>query len=44
MTLVVDIGCPDCGRKRPVRKAGLGRYRCANCGREFTRADVVSTE
>lgn len=40
MTVLVDIGCPDCGRKRSVRKRGLGRYRCAECDREFTHADV----
>lgn len=42
MTLLVDIQCPDCGRKRPVRKRGLGRYYCADCDREFTREEVAS--
>lgn len=42
MTLLVDIGCPDCGRKHPVRKRGLGRYYCEACDRTFTQADVVS--
>ncbi|WP_276302500.1 hypothetical protein [Halorussus lipolyticus] len=41
MALLVDIACPDCGRKRSVRKQGLGRYYCENCGREFTQADVM---
>lgn len=42
MTLLVDIGCPDCGRKRTVRKRGLARYYCEECDREFTQADVIS--
>jgi transposase-like protein len=42
MTLLVEIGCPDCGRKQPVRKRGLGRYYCEECDREFTQAEVVT--
>lgn len=42
MTLLVDIGCPECGRKGPVRKRGLGRYYCAACDREFTQDEVVT--
>lgn len=41
MTLLVDIGCPDCGRKHSVRKRGLGRYYCEECDREFTQAEVL---
>jgi tRNA(Ile2) C34 agmatinyltransferase TiaS len=40
MTVLVDIGCPDCGRTEPVRKVGIGRYRCDECGSEFTESDV----
>ncbi|WP_256463858.1 hypothetical protein [Halorientalis litorea] len=35
MTLLVDIGCPSCDRVRPVRKVGIGTYRCGACGHEF---------
>ena len=42
MTLLVDIGCPDCGRKRSVRKRGLGRYYCEECDREFTQEEVAA--
>ncbi|WP_255473794.1 hypothetical protein [Salarchaeum sp. JOR-1] len=38
---VLDIECPDCGRVESVRKEGLGRYECAECGREFSRADLT---
>ncbi|WP_256465437.1 hypothetical protein [Halorientalis marina] len=41
MTLLVDIDCPDCGRSEPVRKVGIGTYRCGECGREFTESDVL---
>jgi transposase-like protein len=41
MTLAVDISCPSCDRTGPVRKVGIGAYRCAECEREFTRDDVV---
>lgn len=41
MSLLVDIGCPDCGRKTTVRKRGLGQYYCEACDRTFTQADVV---
>ncbi|MEE6211461.1 hypothetical protein U3A55_15040 [Salarchaeum sp. III] len=37
---VLDIECPDCGRVESVRKAGIGEYRCTECGREFSRADL----
>lgn len=40
MTLLVDIGCPECGRTGPVRKVDIGVYRCADCDREFTQADL----
>jgi len=40
MTVLVDIGCPACGRTEPVRKVGIGTYRCVDCGREFTEAEV----
>jgi predicted nucleic acid-binding Zn-ribbon protein len=40
MTVLVDIGCPDCGRTEPVRKVGIGRYRCEECGRVFTESEV----
>ncbi|MFB6084199.1 MAG: hypothetical protein ABEJ94_08145 [Halorientalis sp.] len=40
MTLLVDITCPSCGRTRPVRKIAIGTYRCGDCDREFTEADV----
>lgn len=40
MTILVDIGCPDCGRTESVRKVGIGTYRCVECGREFTEADL----
>lgn len=42
MSLLVDIGCPNCGRKTPVRKRDLGRYYCEACDRTFTQADVVA--
>jgi transposase-like protein len=35
VTLLVDIGCPSCDRVRPVRKVGIGTYRCGACGHEF---------
>ncbi|MFC4451551.1 hypothetical protein [Halorussus aquaticus] len=41
MTLLLDIPCPDCGRRRGVRKRGLGRYYCSNCDREFTQSEVL---
>ncbi|MFC4551331.1 MULTISPECIES: hypothetical protein [Halorussus] len=41
MTLLVDIGCPDCGRKRTVEKRGLDRYYCTECDRAFTSEDVL---
>lgn len=44
MTAVVDIRCPDCGLVEPVEKVAIGRYRCGNCGREFSREDVVPGE
>jgi len=40
MTIVVDIACPNCGRTDTVRKEGLGTYRCAECGHEFTQEDI----
>lgn len=40
MTLLVDIGCPECGRKRSVSKRDLGRYYCKECDRVFTQTDV----
>ncbi|WP_424019234.1 hypothetical protein ACOZ4N_07110 [Halorientalis pallida] len=43
MTLLVDIACPSCGRTRPVRKVAIGTYRCGDCGREFTEADIDPT-
>jgi ribosomal protein L37AE/L43A len=42
MTLLVDIGCPDCGRTGSVRKRGLGRYYCTECDREFTQGEVTA--
>jgi len=42
MTLLVDIGCPECDRRGSVLKRGLGRYYCEECDREFTLADVES--
>lgn len=42
MTLLVEIGCPNCGRKRTVRKRDLGRYYCEECDLEFTQDEVVS--
>lgn len=42
MSLLVDIGCPDCGRKTTVRKRGLGRYYCEACDRTFTQSDIVA--
>ena len=42
MTLLVDIGCPDCGRNRTVEKRGLDRYYCTECDRAFTSEDVLS--
>lgn len=36
MTLVADIGCPECERTRSVHKLAIGRYRCAACDREFS--------
>jgi transposase-like protein len=44
MTVLVDIGCPDCGRTEPVRKVGIGRYRCGECGREFTESEVRAAD
>lgn len=41
MTLVVDIRCPACGRARPVRKVTIGRYRCDDCGCEFSVEDAT---
>jgi len=41
MTMLVDIECPDCELTKPVRKVGIGTYRCGRCGREFTGSDVV---
>lgn len=41
MTAVVEIRCPDCGGLDAVRKVGVGRYRCEDCGREFEAGDLV---
>lgn len=43
MTVVADIGCPECGLTGPVYKLSIGRYRCSECDREFTleEADPV---
>lgn len=41
MAAVVEIRCPNCGRVDPVRKVGVGRYRCEECGHEFTHEDVL---
>ncbi len=41
MTLLVDIACPNCGRKRTVEKRGLGWYHCTNCGREFGQDEIL---
>lgn len=41
MTLLVDIGCPECGRKSTVRKQDIGRYYCEDCEHEFTQIHVV---
>lgn len=40
---VRDIACPSCGHVDPVRKEGLGRYRCTDCGAEFTDEDAASS-
>jgi len=40
MTLLVDIGCPSCDRVRPVRKVGIGTYRCEACGHEFGHEEL----
>ncbi len=40
MTVLVDISCPECGLTEPVRKLQIGRYRCAECGFEFTQDDI----
>lgn len=40
MTIVVDIGCPACGEQQAVRKVGLGRYTCDECGHDFDQSDV----
>jgi ribosomal protein L37AE/L43A len=41
MTVLVDIDCPECGRTATVRKLALGRYRCGDCGTEFSQEDVL---
>jgi len=40
MTVVVDIACPKCGETDPVRKEGLGTYRCLECDHTFSQTDV----
>ncbi|MFB6142058.1 MAG: hypothetical protein ABEJ30_01800 [Halorientalis sp.] len=40
MSVLVDISCPACERTLPVRKVSIGRYRCGECGHEFTHDDV----
>jgi len=40
MTVVVDIACPKCGETDPVRKEGLGTYRCIECDHTFSQTDV----
>jgi ribosomal protein L37AE/L43A len=44
MGRVRDIACPSCGRTETLEKRTLDRYRCRECGAEFSPADVVSTE
>ncbi len=41
MTTVVDIRCPDCGARDAVRKVGVGRYRCEDCGQTFEASDIL---
>jgi len=41
---VIDIACPECGRVGPVRKEGIGTYRCTECGHEFDPADLDPLE
>lgn len=40
MTVVIDISCPICEQTGTVRKVGIGTYRCVDCDREFSQADV----
>lgn len=41
MTLVIDVGCPECGRKAAVRKVDLGEYRYGACDAAFSTEDVL---
>lgn len=38
---MVDIRCPDCDCTQPVMKVGIDRYRCTDCGCEFSHEDVL---
>lgn len=40
MTVVVDIPCPECGDAQSVRKLGIGRYECEECGATFDADEV----
>lgn len=40
MTVVVDIDCPACGETQSVRKVGIGRYECGECGNAFDQSAV----
>lgn len=40
MTVVVDISCPECGESEAVRKVGIGRYACDECGARFDHTEV----
>jgi ribosomal protein L37AE/L43A len=40
MTVVVDISCPECGETQAVRKVGIGRYECGECGATFDETQV----
>ena len=40
MTVVVDIACPECGETRAVRKVGIGRYECTECGASFDQTEI----
>lgn len=40
MTVVVDISCPECGETQAVRKVGIGRYECTECGATFDETEV----
>lgn len=40
MTVVVDISCPECGETNTVRKVGIGRYVCGECGASFDQTEV----